>query len=116
MAARFETGDWVVYRKTKHGPHPGPRAQQVNPSRSGDQYGYLVDKFWVVREVHTDGRLVLETRRGKRHIVPVDDPSLRRASWWQRLRFRARFEAIVSGKGRDEERARDADAAASGDD
>lgn len=88
----FQPGDWVIYRKTKHSLQPGPRAANVNAARYGDGYSYTVDKFWVVREVHPDGSLLLETRRGKRHVVRPDDPCLRRPNLWQRLWYRDRFE------------------------
>ena len=95
MARPFNPGDWIVYRKTKHSSHPGPRATNVTPAKSGDLYGYTVDKFWIVRRVNPDGQVVLETRTGKQHTVPADDPALRKASWWHRLRYRARFLAIA---------------------
>ena len=98
MFKHFRVGDWVVYRKSKHSPHPGPRAANVNPARSGDLYAYTVDKFWVVREVLADGSVVVETRKHKRHVVAAGDPCLRKASLWQRWRFRNRFQAIVGGQ------------------
>jgi hypothetical protein len=90
---RYRAGDWVVYRKAKYGPHPGPRAHGVRPSSKGDQYSYTVDKYWVVEEVLPDGRLVLRTRRGKRHEMSSTDPDLRPASWYHRLLLRSRFVA-----------------------
>lgn len=91
----IQTGDWVIYRKTKFSSRPGPRAQNVLPARHGDAYAYTVDKFWIVSEVRRDGSLLLKTRRGKQHVVPSDDWNLRKANWWERWRFRNRFEAIV---------------------
>lgn len=90
----FSPGDWVIYHKTKWSNDPGPRAQKVTPSSGGDQYFYVVDKFWVVEEVKQDGSVVLVTRRGKRHILSSELPSLRRANWFERLRYRNRFEAV----------------------
>jgi hypothetical protein len=90
----FQSGDRVVYRKTKASVSPGPRAQNVSPSEHGDQYTYTVDKFWIVQQVLEDGALRLITRRGKEHIVQPTDPNLHRASWWERLWFRKRFDAI----------------------
>ncbi|MCA9173888.1 MAG: hypothetical protein KDB14_05315 [Planctomycetales bacterium] len=86
----FQVGDWVVYRKTKFSASPGPRAVNVVPSAAGEEYSYQVDKYWVVVEV-TDGKLVLGTRRGKRHRVRLGDPCLRRASFWERRHHRRRF-------------------------
>lgn len=91
----YQPGDWVVYRKTKHSVHPGPRASNVSPARHGDGYSYTVDKFWTVREITADGSLLLETRRGKRHVVRPDDPCLRRAGLLHRLLYRSRFEAAT---------------------
>lgn len=87
-------GDWVVYRKSKFGVIPGPRAKDVAPVQHGDGYSYLVEKFWVVSEQLSDGRLRLRTRRGKEHIVRPDDANLRAARWWERLLYRDRFQAV----------------------
>jgi hypothetical protein len=90
----IQTGDWVIYRKTKFSTHPGPRAQNVLPAQNGDEYAYTVDKFWIVAEARSDGTLLLRTRRGKEHTVRPNDPNLRKANWWERWRFRERFESI----------------------
>lgn len=94
----FQVGDWVIYRKSKQSLKPGSRAQDVQPFQKGDGYSYTVDKFWVVDEVCPDGSLVLITRRGKRNRVRRDDPALRKPNWWQRFRYRARFEEIIDGR------------------
>ena len=92
MARRsFRNGDPVVYCKEKVSTRPGPRARDVHPAERGDDYSYRVDKFWTVVEIRNDGRLVLRTRRGKLHVLDADDPHLRPASLWERLRFRGRF-------------------------
>ena len=91
----IQTGDWVIYRKTKFSTHPGPRAQNVLPAENGDEYVYTVDKFWIVAEVRNDGSLLLKTRRGKEHIFPAGRLNLRKANWWERRRYRDRFEAIA---------------------
>ena len=90
----FEPGDWIVYHKTKWSTDPGPRAQDVRPAPGGEQYVYSVDKYWVVEEIKDDGSVVLITRRGKRHVLSTELPSLRRANWFERLRYRSRFEAV----------------------
>ncbi len=90
----YKPGDWVVYRKTKHSTAPGPRAHAVSPSESGDTYSYVVDKYWVVTDVAPDGEVVLCTRRGKERHVNASDRNLRRATWWERLRFNERFRAV----------------------
>jgi hypothetical protein len=88
---RFIKGDWVVYRRLKCTTHPGRRAQEVYASPNGDSYDYFVDKFWVVDDVLPDGSLLLRTRRGKTHAVGQDDPNLRHATLWDRIRNRQRF-------------------------
>ena len=91
MTGGLRPGAWVVYRKTKFGPKPGPRAKEVSPAEHGDLYSYLVEKYWVVTEVLPDGRLRLRTRKGKERTVSADDPNLRPARWWERLLRRGRF-------------------------
>lgn len=91
----YQVGDLVIYRKTKHGLRPGPRAQDVAPAEAGDEYTYLVEKFWIV--VLADaGMLTLRTRRGKQHVVAATDPNLRPAHWWERLLYRGRFPSLAS--------------------
>lgn len=91
----IRAGDWVIYRKTKFSTHPGPRAQNVLPAENGDEYAYTVDKFWIVADIRPDGSLLLKTRRGKEHSVRPNDPSLRKANWWERWRYRSRFDGIA---------------------
>lgn len=91
MASRFQPGDVVVYRKQKCSLRPGPHARDIYPAAHGDSYSYSVEKFWRVAAVQPDDTLVVRTRRGKEHTVSADDPSLRRAHWWERLLFWHRF-------------------------
>jgi hypothetical protein len=88
---QFTPGDPVIYRKFKHSSNPGPRARCVDPAPHGEDYAYSVDKYWVVVELHTEDRVLLETRSGKRHVVESTDPNLRHARWWERLIYRERF-------------------------
>jgi hypothetical protein len=92
----FKQGDLVVFRRRKHTTHPGPRAQDVEATANGDYYSYFIEKFWIVADVQADGRLLLQTRRGKTHVVGPDDPNLRHATLWDRLRYRARFAQLQS--------------------
>lgn len=98
LHAVYHPGDWVIYRKAKFSTHPGPRAQNVNPARSGEKYSYTVDKFWVVAQVLAGGELLVQTRRGKAHRVSAGDPDLHRARWWERLLYRRRFESVLNGE------------------
>lgn len=95
MQQTFQPGDMIIYRKTKHGIHPGPRATNVHPAANGDTYNYTVDKFWIVQELAGDGTLVAKTRRGKLNDLRSDDPNLQKANWLQRLWHRSRFSALT---------------------
>ena len=95
MARAFRTGDCVVFRKWKQTPHPGRRARGVYPTPNGDNYVYFVEKVWVVTGVTDEGRLVLQTRRGKTHEVASDDPNLRHATLLDRIRYRARMSQLA---------------------
>ena len=95
----FRPGDKIVYRKSKHTRRPGRRAKCVRATSKGDCYSYFVDKFWIVRQVLDDGHLLVETPRGKRHIISQGDRNLRHPSILQRLRFRARFAAFRQSQG-----------------
>ena len=94
----FQSGDCVVYCKMKHTTHPGRRAREVRASAKGDHYTYFVDKFWIVRQVLDNGRLLLETRRGKTHVLNQSDPNLRRATLWDRIRHRERISQLQQEK------------------
>ncbi len=87
----WKPGDWVVYRMSKHGVSPGRRAQQVNATRKGEAYNYVVDKFWVIEQVLPTGEIVARTPGGKVRTIDRDDPNLRRARWWHWLQWGNRF-------------------------
>lgn len=91
----FQPGDLVVYAMPKMGPHPGPRARSIHPTEMGDDYSYVVDKYWMVTAVRDDGQLLVITRTGKTHVLNPHDPLLRKAGWWTRLRFRNRFPVML---------------------
>lgn len=96
----WKTGDWVIYRVSKHGRAPGLRAHQVHASPKGESYNYVVDKFWVVEQVTPAGQLVVRTRGGKRHTLHCDDPNLHRARWWHWFQWGDRFRAAEKQLGR----------------
>ena len=98
MQANWKSGDWAVYRKSKSGANPGPRAARVTAAPKGETYGYVVDKFWVVDEVLSDGSLRLMTAKGKVHVISADDPNLRRPGLLQRILFRDRFTTVEAGR------------------
>jgi hypothetical protein len=90
----FEKGDWVVYCKAKCTTHPGPRARDIHAAANGDSYFYSVEKCWLVERVLADGNLLLRTRRGKNHVIARDDPKLRIATLWDRIRYRTQFKQL----------------------
>ena len=87
-------GDPLIYRKPKVSPRPGPRARNVQPSESGEDYYYEVDKFWTAANVQDDGRLVAVTRTGKKVYLSPEDERLRKARLIERLRYKERFPAM----------------------
>ena len=99
----FKTGDFVIYAMPKRSRQPGPRARSIHPAAMGDDYAYVVDKFWVVSEMIGDDQVLLKTRRGKTRIVQIEDPLLRKARWWERWRYKSRFpDTTLKGVGQDE--------------
>ena len=91
FAKRFAPGDPVVYRKQKRSTRPGNRAKRIEAARFGEDYYYEVDKYWVVREFTSDDCLIVQTRRGKTHVIHGSDKNLRRAYLWERIFYRDRF-------------------------
>lgn len=96
FTAQWRVGDWAIYRKSKRSTHPGRRASGVKANRKGETYAYVVDKFWVVDEILSDGTIVLRTARGKKHEISPDDRNLVRPSLWTRLRWTERFQSVAN--------------------
>jgi hypothetical protein len=96
MKTQYRPGDRLIYRKQKYSVRPSARARRVYPVPHGDHYCYEIDKYWTVVAIEAQQHLVVRTRRGKQVTVNADDPALRPASWWERLLFRRRFQAIDS--------------------
>ena len=88
MRNRYRIGDKVVYVRQKCSSCPGQRATNIMAAPRGETYEYQVEKYWLVSEVLSDGKLVLQTRRGKSHLIDKLDPNLRRATLFERV-FRA---------------------------
>ena len=95
IRSKVDVGDRIVYRKVKFSPLPGPGAYHITPSDKGENYTYLVDKYWVVTDVLDDGSLVAMTRRGKLNFVRPDDPNLRKAKLIDSLFHRNLFPSMV---------------------
>ncbi len=94
---QYRRGDPVIFRVTKSSYRPGPRARNIHPAPHGESYSYAVDKFWMVVEELGSDMLLLQTRRGKTHRIHAHDPQLRHATWWERLRYGARFPQLDFG-------------------
>jgi hypothetical protein len=92
--SNIEPGDFLIYRKSKASPRPGPRARNVHPSENGDDYYYEVDKYWTVADVLDDGRLLVVTRTGKQVCIAPEDENLRKPGWLERFRYRSRFPSV----------------------
>ena len=88
---QFRVGDNIVYHKPKSSFHPGPRAKQVYPLEHGEEYHYVVDKFWKVAQVNDDGTLDVVTRTGKKHRLNASDPNITKARMLQQFLYRKRF-------------------------
>ncbi|GAB5406342.1 MAG: hypothetical protein Aurels2KO_45730 [Aureliella sp.] len=99
--SNFKVGSKVVFAKSKVSPTPGQRATDITPQESGDEYSYVVEKYWIVSAVNEDGTLQLRTRRGKEHRFPSDDPRLRKANLWERLFRASRFPSLDESTSRD---------------
>jgi hypothetical protein len=94
-SGQWRPGDWAIYRKSKRSTHPGTRASSIKANPKGETYAYVVDKFWIVDEVCSDGTIVLRTARGKLHRISPDDRNLVRPNLWTRLRWTERFRSIA---------------------
>jgi hypothetical protein len=88
---KIEPGDAIVYRKQKFSTHPGARAYDISAAENGDNYSYLVDKYWTVAGLLDNGLVVAVTRTNKRHYLRPDDLNLHRARIIERVRYRNRF-------------------------
>ena len=84
-------GDPIVYRKQKFSTRPGARAYDISPAENGDNYSYIVDKYWKVADLLDNGTVVAVTRTNKRHYLRPDDLNLHRARMIERVRYRDRF-------------------------
>jgi len=94
MHSGFEPGDFLIYRKPKASPRPGPRARNVHASEKGDDYYYEVEKYWTVADVQEDGKLIAVTRTGKQVQLQPEDEHLRKAGLLERVLHRNRFPSI----------------------
>lgn len=75
---RFSTGEPVVF-------------EEVQRSMEAENSEGIVVHYMTVMESREKGTLVLLTQSGQLHVTHNNNPSLRRASWWERLRHPGRF-------------------------
>lgn len=92
---QFRVGDPIVYHKPKTSLSPGRRAKQVYPLQHGEDYHYVVDKFWTVSQVNSDGTVEVTTRTGKKHLLEASDPNICKARLLQHFLFRKRFPSLA---------------------
>jgi hypothetical protein len=91
---RFSTGEPVVFEEFQG----RPSAQNGNTIRSAD-VANVVYHYMTVMESREKGTLVLLTQTGQLHVTHNNNPNLRRASWWERLRYPGRFPRLTVAKG-----------------
>ena len=91
---KYSVGDWVVYTMDKHSTQPGQRAKDIHPAERGDEYQYVVDKYWTVLDVVNENTIEVMTRRGKKHVLHTGDPHLRKAHFWECWFLKARFPVL----------------------
>ncbi|TCD48082.1 hypothetical protein [Chlorobium sp. N1] len=95
---RLRVGDTIVYHKPKSSFSPGPRARQVYPLARGEEYHYVVDKFWTVTAINEDGTVDVVTRTGKTHHLKADDPNISKTGLIDHLMHRKRFPVLEDMK------------------
>lgn len=89
--SRFHTGDLVVYRRTEYGRHPEPGAFRIEATPNGENYSWCIDRYGSVISINPDNTVIVQTGQGVRHTIRMDDPSLRRAGFLERLRHSRDF-------------------------
>jgi hypothetical protein len=82
---KYNKGDRIIYKKNKVSAHPTPRARDVHPSSHGDDYHYVVDKYWIVTDIIDEKTIEAMTRTGKKHRLNVEDPRLSKAGFFSRI-------------------------------
>ncbi|MGH8092486.1 MAG: hypothetical protein ACREIF_03305 [Chthoniobacterales bacterium] len=91
LQRKFEVGAPIVYRVTETSTCPSQDAYDVRPSKYGESYYYLTNKYWLVEEVRQDGWIVARSPLMEQHYLRRDDPNLRKANLLERLRHAGRF-------------------------
>jgi hypothetical protein len=91
LRGRLQPGAPIVYRVVESSTHPTAEARQIRPAERGELYYYLITKYWRVEEVLQDGWIVALTPLMEHIRLRRDDPNLRKANLFERLRHGARF-------------------------
>ena len=92
---KFYAGVPIVYRVVETSTCPGSDARDIHPAQRGELYYYLTYKYWRVEEVRPDGSIVALTPLMEHHYLRRDDPNLRKANLFERLRYAARFPYVA---------------------
>jgi hypothetical protein len=91
FARKLRVGAPVIYQATETSTCPTNEAYDVHPAEHGDYYYYLTNKYWRVEEVRPDGWIVARSALMEHHYLRRDDPNLRKANFFERLRYGGRF-------------------------
>jgi hypothetical protein len=93
---RFSTGQPVVVEELQRSTNAQSRddARTITAADAAVVYHYM-----TVMESREKGTLVLLTQHGELHVTHNNNPSVRRASWWERLTSRDRFPRLRRSKG-----------------
>ncbi|HET7511585.1 MAG TPA: hypothetical protein VFJ88_02390 [Chthoniobacterales bacterium] len=87
---KFRAGAPIIYRAIATSA-PGREAHQVQVASKGEFYYYVTHKYWRVEEVRPDGIIVARSSLMEQYFLRANDPNLRKASLFERLRYATRF-------------------------
>ena len=88
---RFRAGAPIIYRAIATSAPLGREAHQVQVASKGEFYYYVTHKYWRVEEVRPDGIIVARSSLMEQYFLRPNDPNLRKASFFERLRYATRF-------------------------
>lgn len=91
---RFSTGEPVVFEEVRQ----HAMAQRQNNAQLANAGDAVVCHYMTVMESREKGTLVLLTQNGQLHVTHNNHPNLRRASWWERLRYPGRFPRLKANR------------------
>jgi len=90
----FDVNELVIHHQPVASSHPGPEARDVRPTEQGELYTYVVDHFWRIARLNSDGTLDAVSLNAHRHRLRQTDPALEKAGWWRRTFHRRLFPGI----------------------